>query len=391
MSKNPTSVTILGATGTIGQNALKVIQANAGAFSVEAVTAGKNAKGLAEAAIVCGAKFAAIADETAYGELKELLAGTDIEAAAGEKAVCEAAQRPSDVVLAGIVGAAGLMPTIKAVQRGATIALANKECLICAGEIFMKMVKAHGAKLLPVDSEHNGIFQILQAGKKDIESITLTASGGPFRTFSLAEMLEVTPGQAINHPNWNMGAKISVDSATMVNKGLELIEAHHIFDVAAEKLKVLVHPESIIHGLVSYKDGSVMAQLSAPDMRIPIAHALGWPNRIESGVKPIDLATINQLHFDEPDLGRFPALTSALSALEAGGSAPTVLNAANEVAVDAFLQANITFLDIASVIDATLEIMENQPMTTIDDVKHIDRAARLAAHKSITKILLGSA
>lgn len=395
------TISILGATGTIGQNCLQVIAANGGAFAIEAITANGNAKALADIARKTGAKFAAVADEASYTELKEYTQGLDIEVAAGNKAVVEAAARQSDVLVAGIVGAAGLKPTLAAAKRGAHIALANKECLVCAGELFMRTARDHGAAVIPVDSEHNAIFQILSSSQQrlgltapsdDVDSITLTASGGPFRECTLEQMVGITPEQAVKHPNWEMGAKISVDSATMVNKGLELIEAMHLFALPADKLKALVHPESIIHGLVSYRDGSVLAQLSEPDMRIPLAYAMGWPHeqggRMDSGVAPINLANIGNLHFEEPDLNRFPAFAVAMDAMHEGDSAPTVLNAANEVAVQAFLEGHISFLDIASVIDETLQTMSAQPMPTIDEVMHIDKTARTLAKKTIANILL---
>jgi len=373
----PRDLVILGATGTIGQNTLKIIAAHPDRFSVTALTAGDNVTLLAEQAKQFRPRRAVIANAALYGELKDLLKGTGIEAAAGDEAVLEAAAMPSDIVMSAIVGAAGLKPTLAAVRSGTTVALANKECLVCAGALMAKEVKKHSAMLIPVDSEHNGIFQLFDfKHPQRVESVTITASGGPFREFTLAQMRDVTPQQAVKHPNWNMGAKISVDSATLMNKGLELIEAFYLFPLASEQLKVLIHPQSIIHCLVQMVDGSVLAQLSLPDMCTPIAHALAWPERIEAPVKKLDLAAVGNLQFSDPDLTRFPALKLAREALNRGGNAPIVLNAANEIAVSRFLRGEIGFLDIVKNVEKTLEIVDNASIETIDDVLECNRAAR---------------
>ena len=374
------SVTILGSTGTIGQNTLKMIDAGADNFQILALTAGNNVALLTEQAKRYRPKLAVIADASLYNELKENLSGLGIEVAAGEHAVAEAAAIPTDIVMSAIVGAAGLKPTLSAIRTGTTVALANKECLVCAGELVMKEVARHNATLIPVDSEHSAIFQLLdKVDMESVEDITITASGGPFRTWTTEQMRDVTPQQAIKHPNWNMGAKISVDSATLMNKGIELIEAFHLFPFTAEQLKVLIHPQSIVHCLVTIIDGSVLAQLSTPDMGAPIAHALAWPARMRTPVKRLDLATLGQLEFAAPDTGRFPALRLAREALVAGGCAPTVLNAANEVAVHRFLKGDIGFLDIVRVIEQTLASVTNTPFSTLEDVLACDQQARRTA------------
>jgi 1-deoxy-D-xylulose-5-phosphate reductoisomerase len=309
--------------------------------------------------------------------LKEALAGSGIEVAAGPAAVVEAALRPAEWVMAAIVGAAGLAPTLAAIRRGAVVALANKEVLVCAGSLVIDEVARHSATLLPVDSEHNAIFQVFDAPRAaEIERIVLTASGGPFRERSYEAMRRVTPEEAVAHPNWRMGAKISVDSATMMTKGLELIEAHHLFDLPSSRMDVLVHPQSIVHGMVCYSDGSVLAQLGSPDMRTPIAYALAWPERMATPCQRLDLAQIGRLSFEPPDEIRFPALRLARSAMEAGGAAPTVLNAANEIAVHAFLKREIGFLDIADIVERTLERMSGYTIASLDDVHNFDREAR---------------
>ena len=373
-------VTILGSTGSIGCNTAELLGADPEAYAVEALVALRSAERLAEQARKLRAKFAVIVEEAQYRALKDALAGSGIEAAAGPAAVIEAAQRPADWVMAAIVGAAGLAPTLAAVRRGATVALANKEVLVCAGELVTEEAAAHGARLLPVDSEHNAIFQVFDAAQRGaIEKIVLTASGGPFRTRSLEEMASATPAQAVAHPNWRMGAKISVDSATMMNKGLEVIEAHHLFALPSERLDIVVHPQSVVHGLVYYTDGSVLAQLGSPDMRTPIANALGWPDRIGAPSPRLDLAKLAQLTFEAPDFTRFPALRVARAALNAGGGAPTILNAANEVAVAAFLDERVGFLDIAAIVEGTLERMPSRRIAGLDDVYALDAEARVAA------------
>ena len=370
-------VTILGSTGSIGQSTVDLLLRNRDAFTVEALTANHNAALLAEQARALDARFAAVADPAEYPALKEALAGSEIEVACGRAALVEAVERPADWVMAGIVGAAGLEPTLAAVRQGRIVAFANKEVLVSAGGLFMREVAAHGATLLPVDSEHNAIWQCFDFSRVEgIEKITLTCSGGPFREHSLAAMCAATPEQAVAHPTWRMGAKISVDSATLFNKGLELIEAHYLFQLPPEQIDIVVHPQSIVHGLVTYCDGSVLAHLGSPDMRTPIAYALGWPGRAVAPSKRLDLAEIGRLTFEAPDPERFPALRLAREALAGGGGAPTVLNAANETAVHAFLAGRIGFLDIAATVERTLERMPGGDLASLDDVYDLDRAAR---------------
>jgi len=350
---------------------------NPDGYEVEALTANRNPDRLAEQACALRARFAAIADAAHYPALRDALAGTGIEAGCGGAALAEAAMRPADWVMAGIVGAAGLAPTLAAIRRGAIVALANKEVLVCAGELFMQEVTRSGAILLPVDSEHNAIWQCFDLERADtVERIILTASGGPFRERAFEEMRAVTPTEAVAHPNWSMGAKISVDSATMMNKGLELIEAHHLFRLPLERVEIVVHPQSIVHGAVVYRDGSVLAQLGSPDMRTPIAYALAWPDRIETPAKRLDLAAIGRLTFESPDERRFPALRIAREALIRGGGCPTVLNAANETAVHAFLDRRIGFLDIVEIVERTLEAIPEGELESLDDVYNFDTAAR---------------
>ena len=376
----PRRVTILGSTGSVGRNTLDLIERQPEAFAVEALTANDSVGRLAEQARRVGAKLAVVADSSRYQDLKEALAGSGVEVAAGARAVAEAAGRPAEWVMAAIVGAAGLAPTLAAVRRGAIVALANKETLVCAGSLMTSEVVRHGATLLPVDSEHNAIFQVLDFERLDaVDRITLTASGGPFRTLSRAAMAEVTPEQAVAHPNWDMGAKISVDSATMMNKGLELIEAHHLFGLDEARIDILVHPQSVVHSMVAYSDGSVLAQMGQPDMRTPIAYTLAWPERMAAPVARLDLAEIGQLTFEAPDSVRFPALRLARQALRAGGSAPTILNAANEVAVAGFLDGRLGFLGIADVVERTLETIATVSLGGLDDVWKIDREARRVA------------
>jgi 1-deoxy-D-xylulose-5-phosphate reductoisomerase len=373
-------VTVLGSTGSVGCNTIDLIRRNAAAFEVEALTAYSNVKLLAEQARQLRARCAVVGDAGKYFELKEALSGTGIEAAAGISAVAEAGNRPADWVMAAIVGAAGLEATLAAARRGATIALANKETLVCAGPLILAEIARNGATLLPVDSEHSAIYQVFDFQHADaVEKIILTASGGPFRTATRAAMATVTPAQAVAHPNWDMGAKISVDSATMMNKGLELIEAHHLFGLPESQIDIVVHPQSVIHSLVAYADGSVLAQLGSPDMRTPIAYALAWPKRIPTPAKRLDLAAIGSLTFEPPDPDRFPALRLARAALKAGGTAPAVLNAANEVAVHAFLKQQIGFLGIAETVERTLEAMPVEPLASLDHLRETDTAARTRA------------
>ena len=370
-------VTILGSTGSIGQSTVDLLLRNTDGFEVEALTAYRNPLRLAEQARALRARFAAIADPSHYTALKTALSGTGIEAACGAEALTEAALRPADWVMAGIVGAAGLAPTLAAIRRGAIIALANKEVLVCAGSLVMQEVARCGATLLPVDSEHNAIWQCFDFARIDaVEKIILTASGGPFREHSLDEMREVTPEQAVAHPNWRMGAKISVDSATMMNKGLELIEAHHLFRLPCERIDIVVHPQSIVHSAVAYRDGSVLAQLGSPDMRTPIAYALAWPDRIETPAKRLDLPAIGRLTFEPPDERRFPALRVAREALMRGGGCPTVLNAANETAVHDFLDGRIGFLEIVEMVERTIEAIPQGPLESLEDVYNFDKMAR---------------
>ncbi len=383
----PRSVTVLGATGSVGCNTVDLLARNPEQFELEALSAGKNWKLLAEQALKLGAKVAVIGDEAALPDLKSALAGSSVEAAAGESALIEAAARPSDVVVAAIVGAAGLKPTLEAVRRGATVALANKECLVSAGEVVQGEVAKSGATLLPVDSEHSAIFQVFDfENPETVAGITLTASGGPFLNRSLEEMADVTPEQAVAHPNWDMGAKISVDSATMMNKGLELIEAFHLFPVDVDAIEVLVHPQSVVHSLVSYVDGSVLAQLGTPDMRTPIAVALAWPSRMKTPAERLSLSDIGRLDFQAPDETRFPALRLAREALQAGGSAPTILNAANEVAVAAFLGGAIGFLQIAQTVEKVLDCLPSGPMGGLDDVMAVDKQARVQAQSFVGRL-----
>ncbi len=376
------TLTILGATGSVGSQALDLVARNPGRWQVDALTANSDASGLAAAALASGARYAAIADPAAYPALKAALAGSPCESAAGPEAICEAARRPSDIVLTAIVGAAGLAPTLAAVERGATLAIANKETLVCAGPVVTSAAKVSGAVLLPVDSEHNAVFQVFDHARPDrIRKIILTASGGPFRCLSRAEMAQVTVADACKHPIWSMGAKISVDSATLMNKGLELIEAHHLFPVGIDRLDVIVHPQSVVHSMVEYIDGSVLAQLGTPDMRIPLAYAMAWPERIATPAARLDLASIARLEFEAPDLARFPALALAWDALRAGGSAPCILNAANEIAVAAFISGQVGFLDIDAIVAATLARVASGPVGSLDEVVEVDAAARAEARQ----------
>lgn len=383
---NPRRISILGATGSIGENTLDLIHTHRERFHIVAVTANNNVARLAQIAIDFDAEFAAIADPSCYEELKVRLAGKNIRCGAGMSAVKEAACYPSDIVIAAIVGSAGLEPTLAALEQGRLLALANKECLVCAGALFMHKVQMHNSFILPLDSEHNAIFQVLEmVDPKQLEKVTLTASGGPFRAWSLEQMIQATPEQALNHPNWRMGNKITIDSATLMNKGLEVIEAHHLFSLHPDQLEILVHPQSIIHGLVSYSDGSVLAQLSMPDMRTPISVCLEWPKRGVTPVKRLDLAAIGSLSFERPDFERFPALRLALAALHQGSGSTNILNAANEIAVEAFLNGQIGFTKIAEVVEQVLENAEtsgllSEPMA-LDEALFLDKSARNIAYE----------
>lgn len=380
----PCRLTVLGATGSIGQSTLDLVARNRQAFDIIAVTAQCHAKELAELAIRFQAKTAVIGDAALFGDLRAALAGTNIKAAAGADAIVEAACEPADCVMAAIVGAAGLKPTYAALANGRRIALANKECLVSAGDVFTREVARTGAELLPVDSEHSAVFQALSgADAAAIDKIVLTASGGPFRTWSREQLGAATPEQALKHPNWSMGAKVTIDSATLMNKGLELIEAFHLFPVGVDQLDCVVHPQSIVHCLVSYKDGSVIAQMAPPDMRTPIAVALAWPKRMAAPTEKLDLARLGSLTFEAPDLERFPALRVARAALARGETAPAVLNAANEIAVAAFLNRRLKFLDIAALVEDTLNAAEQQGWIRaaqgLDDILAVDAAARRLA------------
>jgi 1-deoxy-D-xylulose-5-phosphate reductoisomerase len=382
------TLTVLGATGSIGCATLEVVgEANANAiakgdgpaFRIVALTAHSDWKNLARYAVAFKPDFVALSDPKNGAELQQALAGQGIEIGIGPQALVEAAQRNADVVMAAIVGAAGLAPTLAAAQRGAAIALANKECLVCAGSVFLDAAKKAGAKLLPTDSEHNAIFQVLD-NPDSVEKLILTASGGPFRTWTTDQIAVATPEQAIAHPNWTMGRKISVDCATLMNKGLELIEAALLFDMPEHKIDVLIHPQSVIHSLVAYHDGSVLAQLGAPDMRIPIANALAWPDRFKTSVARLNLAQIGRLDFQEPDMIAFPALGLAREALKRNGCAPTILNAANEIAVQAFLDGNVSFPEIAAIVAETLSQASrlgiDGAMSSLEDVYQADAAGR---------------
>lgn len=379
------TISILGATGSVGASTLDLIRRNRGDWRVVALTANCQAEELAKLACEFEAEVAVVGDESCLGQLRDALESSTTRAAGGAQALIEAASRPVDLTVAAIVGCAGLAPTMAAIEGGCTIALANKEALVSAGEVMTAAVARHGATLLPVDSEHNAIFQCLQGHDlAEVRSITLTASGGPFRTWSAERIAAATPAQAVAHPNWDMGAKISVDSATMFNKGLELIEAHHLFPVGLERLKILVHPQSVIHSMVEYRDGSTLAQLGPADMRVPIASCLAWPKRMDTPMPPLDLATIGRLDFEAPDETRFPATRIARAAAEAGGSAPAVLNAANEVAVAAFLSGKIAFSEIAVSVERVLSTGNQPPAPrSLEDVLALDAATRARARETL--------
>ncbi|TNE36649.1 MAG: 1-deoxy-D-xylulose-5-phosphate reductoisomerase [Alphaproteobacteria bacterium] len=397
----PKSVAILGATGSIGQNTLDLIRranqaatgtSHEGPYRVDSLTAGSRVAELAALAHEFRPRQIAVADEAARPSLEDLVSDLDCEVAAGTSGLEEAAAGPSDWVMAAIVGAAGLSPTLQAVRQGKTVVLANKECLVCAGDLFMREVVAAGATLLPADSEHNAIYQVFDFDRPEaIQSITLTASGGPFREATLAQMRRATPEEAVAHPNWSMGAKISVDSATMMNKGLEVIEAYHLFPVEKEQIEVLCHPQSVVHSFVTYKDGSTLAQLGSPDMRTPISYTLAWPDRMAVPVTPLNLGGLGQLTFETPDLSRFPLLKIAQVALQRGGLAPTILNAANEVAVSQFLHRKIGFLDIAEVVERALERSESFDfggivLENLEQVMDVDARARSLATELTAKL-----
>src|SRR3954469_10176771 len=388
----PRRVTILGATGSIGSSTVDRRKRQNGRFTVKALTAHKNGVALAKLARDLGASFAAVADHDAYRELKSELSGSGIEAASGSEAVAEAARRPADWVIGAITGTAGLAPSLAAIERGATLALANKESLVCAGTLVMRRARANGAAVLPVDSEHNALFQAMTAGRReDVVKVIITASGGPFRTWSKADIeSKATLQAALKHPNWSMGPKVTIDSATLMNKGLEVIEAHHFFNLKPDEVEVLVHPQSIVHGMVEFRDGSVIAHLGSHDMRIPIAHCLAWPDRIDGPAKRLDLAEIGSLTFERPDLERFPALGLAWQALRTGSGATTVLNAANEIAVAEFVSGQITFTGIPALVEATIDAASKRGIMrepgSIADAIAVDHSSRSLARELLPEI-----
>lgn len=378
----PKRISILGSTGSIGESTVNLILQQPERYEVQALTAYDNVQKLIEQAVALRPMRVVIGNEAHYSTLKDALSSQSIEVAAGEQAICDAASIPADWTMAAIVGSAGLAPTLAAIKQGNQIAFASKECLVCAGDVMMQACTQSGATLLPVDSEHNAIFQVFDFEQPElVEHITLTASGGPFREIPLEQLQNITPAQAVAHPNWDMGAKISVDSATMMNKGLELIEAYHLFPVTAEQIRIIVHPESVIHSMVSYRDGSVLAQLGMPDMRIPIAYTLGWPERLNVNVPKLSLTDIGSLHFEEPDEQKFRCLALAKAALNAGGCAPTILNAANEVAVSRFLRGDIGFLDIARIVEHCLQHISPSPIHCLEDVLACDTQTRTIARQ----------
>jgi 1-deoxy-D-xylulose-5-phosphate reductoisomerase len=390
-SNGERSVTLLGATGSIGASTIDLLKRQPGRYRVEAVTANTSAAALAALAREVGARFAAVGDPSAYDELKDALSGSGIEAGAGEGALVEAAQRPAEWVIGAITGSAGLRPTLAAAERGAIVALANKETLVCAGGLFMRRAAAAKATVLPVDSEHNALFQSMSGSRReDVRRVILTASGGPFRTASAQAIRSATVEQALKHPNWSMGAKVTIDSATLMNKGLEVIEAHHLFALPSHQIDVLVHPQSIIHSLVEFRDGSLIAQLGSPDMRIPIAYCLAWPERIDGPAPRLDLTKHSTLTFEAPDDARFPALALARRALELGGGAPTVLNAANEVAVAEFLGRRLGFGGICALVEAVLEAALSRNWTaepeSIEEALSVDHNSRLLARDLLPEI-----
>jgi 1-deoxy-D-xylulose-5-phosphate reductoisomerase len=385
------TVTLLGATGSIGTSTIDLLKREPDRYRVEAVSANKNAAALAALAREVGARFAAVGDPASYDDLKDALSGSGIQAGAGESGLIEAALRPAEWVIGAITGAAGLKPTLAAAERGAIVALANKETLVCAGGLFMRRAAASGATVLPVDSEHNALFQAMSGSRRqDVRRVILTASGGPFRTSSAETIRTATVEQALKHPNWSMGAKVTIDSATLMNKGLELIEAHHLFALPSEQIDVLVHPQSIVHSLVEFCDGSLIAQLGSPDMRIPIAYCLAWPGRLNGPAPRLDLARAATLSFEEPDLTRFPALGLARRALESGGSAQTVLNAANEVAVAEFLARRLNLAGISALVEAALDAALSRNWTkepeSVEEALTVDHNTRLLARSLLPEI-----
>ena len=384
-ASRPRRITILGSTGSVGQSTVDLIERDPECYRIEALVAGNAVEMLADQARRLRARMAVVANPGRYLQLKERLAGTGIEAAAGPEAVVEAAERPAEWVMAAIVGFAGLQSTLVAARRGAMVALANKEALVCAGRLLIEAVEESGGALLPVDSEHNAIFQVLEPQHRHaIDRLILTASGGPFRKWSLVDMAQASPEQALAHPNWDMGAKISIDSATMMNKGLELIEAHLLFGLPPDQVEIVVHPQSVIHSMVAYRDGSVLAQLGTPDMRVPITYALGWPSRIDGPAARLDFGALSALTFEPPDSGRFPSLRLARQALTTGGFAPIVMNATNEAAVAAFLARRIGFLDIAGIVEDVMDRWDDlgSSVESLQDVEAADREARVRTEEA---------
>jgi 1-deoxy-D-xylulose-5-phosphate reductoisomerase len=387
----PRRVTILGATGSIGSSTIDLLKRQNGRFTVKALTAHKNGVALAKLARDLGASFAAVADHDAYRELKSELSGSGIEAASGSDAVAEAARRPAEWVIGAITGTAGLEPSLAAIERGATLALANKESLVCAGTLVMRRARETGATVLPVDSEHNALFQAMTAGRReDVTKVIITASGGPFRTWTKEQIQKATLAAALKHPNWSMGPKVTIDSATLMNKGLEVIEAYHLFNLKPDEIEVLVHPQSIVHGMVEFRDGSVIAHLGPHDMRVPIAHCLAYPDRIDGPVKRLNLAEVGSLTFEKPDLERFPALGLAWAAMRAGSGATTVLNAANEIAVAEFVAEKISFTGIPALVEATINAASRRGImrepASIADALAVDHDSRMLARELLPEI-----
>ncbi len=378
------TLTVLGSTGSVGQNTLDLVERNQKAFSIKALTGNQNVKLLAKQAKFHQPELLVIGNKEQYSDLIKELDGFPVRVEAGYEGLIEAADLDTDLVMASIVGTAGLLPTMRAAKRGATIALANKECLVCAGSLLMNEIENSGGVLIPVDSEHNAIFQVFDFDQtRAVKNLILTASGGPFREKTIKEMAKVKPKEALAHPNWRMGPKITIDSATMMNKGLELIEAFYLFPVNIDQIKILVHPQSIVHSMVSYVDGSVLAQLGSTDMRIPISYALGWPDRIETPVEGLNLTEIASLTFEKPDFQKFPSLNLAQNALKAGKIGPILLNSANEIAVSSFLENKITFLEIAEIVEDVLSVAQFKEPKTIEDIVHIDLEGRKIAENMV--------
>ncbi len=380
------NITILGSTGTIGINTLAIITQYPEKYNVIGLTAQNNIELLTEQALAVNPCYVAIENDDYYQQLKENLSSTTITVLSGKEGLNEVAALPCDIVISAIVGAAALSPTLAAIRQGTSIGLANKECLVCAGDLMLDEVKKHGSTLLPIDSEHNAIFQCFESAQlNSITGLTLTASGGPFRQLPLGNFSTITPKDAIAHPNWEMGAKISVDSATMVNKGLELIEAYYLFPVSKEQIDIIIHPQSVIHGLVHYDDGSSLASMSNPDMKVPISYALGWPDRVRTTVPRVDLCALQNLTFEAPDHERFPAVKLAQNVLAEGKSAPLIFNAANEIAVEAFLENRLAFVNIITVLEETFAQISSSLLTSLEQVYDIDRQAREIARAVINK------